>query len=424
MHRLHDIAPLVDTDRIANMTGSRTSLRCRVCDSMDMQRVIDLGQQPWCNHFLDKSEIGTEPFYPLSVLFCHTCATAQLDYTVPKEVMFGDHSYRSGTTRTLDDHFRAVADDVDSRFFRHAPRRSVLDIGSNDGTQLRHFRDLGWNVLGVESSAGTAHAANDAGIETIRAFFNARVAATLNRQFDVINAAGVFFHLEELHSVADGIRILLARDGVFVVQFVYMKAIVERGAFDLIYHEHLVYYTLHTLGRLLERHGLELFDAYLSPIHGGSVIAFASHTGGYPPSARLEELRRREVDAQTNTVDTYISFAATIDVAKQRSLNVLTTARQRGRRTFGLGAPAKGNTLLNHFGIGPDLVACLVERNPLRRGLYSPGMHIPIVMEDELQEQPDLYYVLAWNFKAEILSRYRPQIERGVELFFPVDADT
>jgi SAM-dependent methyltransferase len=390
---------------------------------MDIDMAIDLGQQPWCNHFLTQDELGTEPVYPLRVLFCHTCSTAQLDYTVPKEVMFSDHTYRSGTTRTLDAHFRAVAAEVDARFFGDTAPRSVLDIGSNDGTQLRHFKALGWNVLGIESSRGTARAANEAGIETLHAFFDRRVADGLGKQFHVINAAGVFFHLEELHGATDGIRLLLRRDGVFVVQFLYMKAIVEHGAFDQIYHEHLVYYTLASIDALLQRHGLEMFDAYRSPIHGGSIVGFVAHAGVRAVTPRLAALRQAEIDQSTNSLATYRRFAEDIDRAKTRTGDLLAAQRARGRRTFGLGAPAKGNTLLNHFGLGVADLACLVERNPLRKGLYSPGSHIPIVMEEDVAEPPDLYYVLAWNFKHEILERYKPLLDRGVEFFFPVDAD-
>src|SRR2546427_1418445 len=238
-------------------------MNCRVCDSADLELVLDLGLHPWCNHFLKTRDVGKEPFYPLRVVFCHPCATAQLDYTVAKEIMFGDHTYLSGVTRSLSEHFRQIAEEVDARFFRNTPAKSVLDVGSNDGTQLGHFRALGYDVLGVESSRTTAKIAGAAGIPTLNEYFNLDVARRLGRRFQVINAAGVFFHLEELHSVTEGIRQALTEDGVFVVQFLYMKRIVENMAFDQIYHEHLLYYNLNTIEFLLRRHGLSMFDAYL-----------------------------------------------------------------------------------------------------------------------------------------------------------------
>ena len=404
-------------------TGGKALTACRVCDGTDLSLAVDLGMQPWCNHFLRKEEIGTEPFYPLRVVYCHRCCTVQLDFTVKKEIMFGDHTYLSGVTRSLNEHFRAVAREVDSRFFARVRDKSVLDIGSNDGTQLKHFQALGYDVLGVESSKTTARIANEAGVPTLNAFFNLDVARRLGRRFHVINAAGVFFHLEELHSVTEGIRELLRPDGVFVVQFLYMKRIVENLAFDQIYHEHLLYYNLRTIDVLLKRHGLVLFDAYVSPIHGGSIIGFVAHRGRREPSRRLQALRRKEDEDRSNALTTYLEFARRIARMKQENLAYLEGVKRKGKRVFGLGAPVKGNTLLNHFGIGTQYLECLVEKNALRKGLYSPGMHIPVVLEGELREHPDIYYVLAWNFKKEILANHRDLLERGVEFYFPVDPE-
>lgn len=395
---------------------------CRVCDAADLEPVIDLGQQPWCNHFLKPEEAGKEPFYPLRVVFCRECRAAQLDYTVAKEVMFGDHTYLSGITKSLSEHFRNVAREVDADFFHGVPGRSVLDIGSNDGTQLTHFKELGYDVLGVESSKTTARIAQERGISTLNRFFNLDTARDIGRKFHLINAAGVFFHLEELHSVSDGIRECLRDDGVFVVQFLYMKCIVENCAFDQIYHEHLLYYTMHSLGRLLARHGLEVFDARLAPIHGGSIIAYATHRGRRTPSQRLEKLIAGEREARSNDIETYREFARRIERMKAENLDYLARAKKAGKRIFGFGAPVKGNTMLNYFGVGTNYLDCLVEKNELRRGLVSPGMHIPIVIEREVVTPPDIYYVLAWNFRDEILANNRALIEKGVEFYFPVIA--
>ncbi len=394
---------------------------CRVCDSSNWEVVIDLGDQPWCNHFLRQEEVGSEPFYPLRVVYCHDCSTVQLDTTVPKEIMFGDHTYLSGMTRSLSDHFQAIAEEVDQRFLQGVTGKSVLDIGSNDGTQLKHFQQLGYDVLGVESSQTTARIAQEQDVPTVNEFFNLELVRQLDRQFHAINAAGVFFHLEELHSVADGIREALRPDGVFVVQFLYMKQIVENGAFDQIYHEHLLYYNLRTIEHLLNRHGLAMFDAYLAPIHGGSMIAFVTHQDAQPQSSRLLDLMRAEEAAGSNDLQTYIKFAERIRQMKIDNVSYLSAAKSLGKTIYGMGAPVKGNTLLNYFGIGTDLIDYLVEINSLRRGLYSPGMHIPVILESELPGLPDIYYGLAWNFKDEILRKNQALTEQGVEFYFPIN---
>lgn len=396
-------------------------MKCRVCDGQKLQVVIDLGHQPWCNHFLSKDELGKEDFYPLRVVYCDDCSTAQLDYTVKKEIMFSDHTYLSGVTKSLSSHFKGIADEVQHRFNQKGEVKSILDIGSNDGTQLIHFQKLGWDVLGVESSKTTALIATDAGVPTLNQFFSKKTVNSLGKKFDVINAAGVFFHLEELHSVTEGIKIGLKDDGVFVVQFLYMKSIMENDAFDQIYHEHLLYYTLKTLQTLLGRHGLELFDAYLAPIHGGQMIGFIGHPGHYKKTERLIELEREEYDSGCNSIDKYRLFQERILSMKEKNINYLTEAKARGKKVFGMGAPVKGNTLLNYFNVGPDLIECLLEKNRLRKNLYSPGMHIPILMEDEMVIKPDIYYVLAWNFKKEILANNQHLVDAGIDFYFPIN---
>jgi SAM-dependent methyltransferase len=326
-------------------------------------------------------------------------------------------------TRSLSEHFRKVAIEINDRLGPPPGRRwSVLDIGSNDGTQLKHFQALGYDVLGVESSQTTARLANDAGVPTLNDFFNLEAAQKIGKKFDVVNAAGVFFHLEELHSVTEGIKHCLRDDGLFVVQFLYMKSIVENGAFDQIYHEHLLYYNLRNIEVLLNQHGLALHDAYLAPIHGGSIIGFVTHQGKRQPSERLQQMQEAEVDQRSNDIATYRAFARHIEEMKRRDVTFLEAARKKGKWVYGMGAPVKGNTLLNYFKIGRGHLAYLVEKNKLRKGLYSPGMHIPIVMEDELQRPPDIYYVLAWNFQKEILANNADLVAKGVWFYFPVQA--
>ena len=395
-------------------------MRCRVCDSGDLEPVIDLGQQPWCNNFLHADEIGKEPYYPLRVVYCHNCKTAQLDFTVPKEIMFGDHTYLSGVTQSLSEHFRTVAEAADNKFFKHKSNKSILDIGSNDGTQLKHYKNLGYHIQGVESSKTTADIANQAGLSTLNDFFNLNVAKSLGRKYQLINASGVFFHLEELHSVTEGIYEALADDGVFIVQFLYMKQIMENMAFDQIYHEHLLYYNIETINQLLSRHDLHMFDAYLSPIHGGSIIGYIAKKQ-HKKSDRLNRLIADENMAKANDIDTYKAFYDRIQIMKAKNIEYLEKQKKAQKTVYGMGAPVKGNTLLNYFGVGCDHIQFLVEKNKLRKNLYSPGTHIQIVLEDELQSPPDVYYVLAWNFKKEILVNNQALVKQGTEFYFPVD---
>ncbi len=394
---------------------------CRVCDHDRLELAVDLGEQPWANNFLEPKDVGKEPFYPLRVVYCPRCCCAQLDYTVRKEVMFAQHTYLSGTTETLRNHFRKTAETMDKLFLAGRASKSVLDIGSNDGTQLKQYKDIGFDVLGVESCAPIAEMAEKQGVSTLAAFFNLETARKIGRKFNLINASGVFFHLEELHSVTDGIRESLERDGVFVVQFLYMKSILENLAFDQIYHEHLLYYTIRTISALLARHGLQAFDAYWDPIHGGTIVLMAGHAGVREPTERLKDLLAQEDAAGTNTLGAYLTFGKNIAELKKRVVAELDGYLAQKKVMYGLGAPVKGNTMLNYFKVGTKHLQCLVERNALRRGLVSPGMHIPIRIEDELERPPDVYFVLAWNFKQEILKRYADLIKNGVKFVFPIN---
>jgi hypothetical protein len=200
-----------------------------------------------------------------------------------------------------------------------------------------------------------------------------------------------------------------------------MKSIMDNLAFDQIYHEHLLYYTLKTIETLLNRHGLAMFDARLAPIHGGSIIGFIGHQDAHPVSGRLVGMRAEEDTSGCNEIAAYRAFDERIKRMKTENLAYLDAARAAGKRVFGMGAPVKGNTMLNYFGVGPERIQYLVEKNTLRRGLFSPGMHIPIEIEGELEETPDIYYVLAWNFKKEILANNLHLIDKGVEFYFPVD---
>ena len=395
-------------------------MKCRVCFSENLSQVIDLGMQPWGNHFLKADEVGKEPLYPLRLIFCNECSTSQLDFTVKKEIMFTNHTYLSGITKSLSNHFREIAFYVDS-LFKTKSNKNILDIGSNDGTQLKFYKEIGWDILGVESSTSTAKIANDNNIKTINEFYNYEFAKDINTEFDVINASGVFFHLEELHSVCKGIKHNLKKDGIFVVQFLYIKNIFNNVAFDQIYHEHLLYYSLHTLNYLLNIYDLEIFDANLTKTHGGQMIAYVCHKGVYDKTKNYINLIKEEIESKTNELNTYRIFADRVIGLKEKNLNFLNSMKSNNKTIYGMGAPVKGNTLLNYFKIGTNYLDCLLEKNILRKGMFSPGMHIPILIEEEVKTLPDSYYVLAWNFKDEILFNNQHLVEKGVEFYFPID---
>lgn len=401
--------------------GRMLDIACRCCGGRRVELVIDLGDQPHCNRLVRIDlPAGTEPSYPLRVGFCRDCTMVQIDHTIPKESMFSDYPYVSGTTKTLPEHFRQTSARI-AAACGLGPQDLVVDIGSNDGTWLKQYAPYGCRVLGVEAAANVARMAQDDGVPTWNRFFNEDCARDILAAYGpakVVTAAGVFFHLEELHSVVRGIAALLATDGIFVIQAIYLGGMVQNTAFDQIYHEHLCYYTLRSLSALLERHGLEVFEANLVPIHGGTIEAYVARKGTRRVGESVRRLRDTEAANGLGEIDTYRRFAMNVLTLRDRLRTLLIAYRAAERSVWAYGAPAKGATLLNSFGIGPALVQKAVEKNPLKIGLAIPGVRIPI--EDEAGQRPDAYLVLAWNFIDEFVRKEQEWLAAGGQFIVPI----
>jgi SAM-dependent methyltransferase len=391
--------------RRLTLPGAILDMACRCCGAHQVELMMDLTDQPHCNRLVRPDlPPGTEPHFPLRVGFCRECTMVQIDYTVPKESMFSDYPYVSGTTKTLPAHFAETSQRI-AEAYGLGPGDLVVDIGSNDGTWLKQYAPYGCQVLGVEAAGNVAKLAQDAGVRTWSRFFNEDCAKNVLAQLGpakIVTAAGVFFHLEELHSVVRGIEALLAEDGVFVVQAIYLGGMVENTAFDQVYHEHLCYYTLRSLCVLLERHGLEVFEASLVPIHGGSIEAHVARKGNRTVAENVRALGTKEARKRLGEIGTYRQLARNVLTLRETLVALLEDYRARGKSVWAYGAPAKGATLLNSFGIGTALVQKAVERNPMKIGLAIPGARIPIV-EERAEDKPDAYLVLAWNFIDEFL---------------------
>lgn len=383
---------------------------------------MDLGNQPHGDSFIALKDLKKrEPYYPLRACFCRDCTTVQIDYTVPKEVMFEEYLYVSGTTRSLKKHF----EESTKRLITKSKLKKgdfVVDIGSNDGTWLECWRGTGIQTLGVDGAKNLAKIANKKGLETLPKFFNKKVAKEIIKKrgyANLVTAAGVFFHLEELHSVTEGITELIGDTGVLCVQAIYLGQMLEIGAFDQIYHEHLTYWTLRSIEALLVQYGLEVCSAEFLPIHGGSIEYFIAKKGTRNILPSVAAMRRREKARGLGELKTYQKFAKRVWEMKKELLPILSRFKKEGKKVHALGAPIKGSTLLNSFGIGPDLVPAAVEVNHLKIGKYIPGVRIPILNEKKTLP-PDAYLVLAWNFLPELLQKMEKYIKNGGAFIVPV----
>lgn len=394
---------------------------CRVCDSTDLALILDLGTQPHCNAFLTEADLRRpEPGYPLRLWFCRDCTTVQIDHTVPKEVMFSEYLYVSGTTATLREHFRQSADHLIAELGLQAGDL-VVDIGSNDGTWLRAFHARGMRVLGIEPAASIARHAEADGVPTLNRFFNAGVAREIARSDPprLVTAAGVFFHLEELHSAAEGVVELCRRGAVFCVQAIYLREMLRETAFDNIYHEHLTYWTLRSISALFARHGLEVFSARVLPIHGGSLELLVAPVGARTVQRSVTAMLEQEATEGLGDLAIYEAFAARVQRIREDVPRLVRRYSDAGRTVYAFGAPAKGATMLNSCAIGTGQIRCATERNLRKVGKFMPGSHIPIVEEGSVPD-PDAYLVLPWNFLGEFLQRSRMYLNRGGVFIVPV----
>lgn len=391
---------------------------CRVCGSSNLEVYLDLGDQPWCNDFLTQEQIGKESTFPLQIVLCHDCFTSQLNYTVPKEHMFSNHTYVSGTTKTLKTHFLKLAEQVKEKYDLQ-PNDLIVDIGGNDGTHLIQYKSLGMtNLLNVESASNIAQIAIENGIDTETDYFNEEVANKIINErgkAKVILASGVFFHLEELHSVCRGIKKLLDDEGVFVVQFMYFKSIIDTLNYDSIYHEHLLYYTISSITHLLSLYDIFPSDLTYSEIHGGSIVLFGQL------GKRNQTLSKEFINGIERTMfdmRTYRMFAQRVGDHAQNLRTILADITSKGGIINGYGAPAKGNTLINYGGL-QEYLHVIEEANPLKCGLYTPQSHIPVVHFSEVEKRPPYYLVLAWNFLEEFLSREQQYLKDGGKFIIP-----
>ena len=404
------------------MTAELLDMACRSCGGRRVELFLNLGDQPHCNRLIPPELEGeAEPRYPLRVGFCHDCTLVQIDYTIPKEQMFSRYPYVSGTTRTLPAHFADTAARLTQAYGVQAGDL-VVDIGSNDGTALKQYRSYGLRLLGVEPAANVAEMATAAGIPTLSRFFNEQTAAYVletEGPAKLVTAAGVFFHLEELHSVCRGIKAILAPDGVFCVQAIYLGGMLENTAFDQVYHEHLCYYTLKSLQRLLSPHGLEVFKVSVVSIHGGTLEAHVGHPGAYPVNESVPAMAQMEAAHGYGRLETYQQFAERVWKLRDALIAELERFRSEHKRVYSYGAPAKGATLLNSFGIDTRYVQVAAEKSALKFDHLIPGVRIPIKDEATLAP-PDVYLVLAWNFLDEFLEKERPFLQTGGVFLVPV----
>jgi SAM-dependent methyltransferase len=397
---------------------------CRACDSTRLTPVLSLGTTPLANALVEESRRKeTEERYPLELVLCEGCALLQITETVPPEILFRDYRYFSSFSDTMLRHAKTIADRLVDE--RHLGAGSLAaEIASNDGYLLANYVARGVPVLGIEPARNVAKAAEERGVRTITEFFGRELGADLaskGMRADVIHANNVMAHVPDIRGVLAGAHAFLKDDGVFVLESPYVKPMLDHCEFDTIYHEHLFYWSITALRAVARGVGLDIVDVEHLPIHGGSIRVFLQREGRTAPSAAVTALLAEESAWGVARPDAYRAFADRVGRLKEELLVLLRRLKSEGKSIAAYGAAAKGSTLLNHFGIGADLLDFVADRSTHKQGRYMPGVGIPIVAAEALVERrPDYCLLLTWNFADEILAQQAAYRAAGGKFIIPV----
>jgi 2-polyprenyl-3-methyl-5-hydroxy-6-metoxy-1,4-benzoquinol methylase len=394
-------------------------LSCRFCRSPLEEVFADLGTSPLSNAYLKEEDLcQMEPHYPLKVWVCGSCLLVQLEEFESPADLFTDYAYFSSFSTSWLQHAGQYVRNMIDRF-GFTSRSQVIEIASNDGYLLQYFCAARIPVLGIEPAVNVARAAMEKGIPSRTVFFGQDTAQTLAAegiQADLLIGNNVYAHVPDLHSFTAGMKTVLKPNGVITLEFPHLLRLMDEAQFDTIYHEHFSYFSLSIVQKIFAHHGLTIFDVEEIPTHGGSLRIFGKHKENvsHAMAPCVAAVIEKERLAGLHKLDAYRGFVQKVTRIKCDLLEFLIGAKRNAQTVAGYGAPAKGNTLLNYCGIGPELIPFTVDRSPHKQRHYLPGSRIPILgPEAILNRRPEYVLILPWNLKAEITGQMAAVTEWG-----------
>ena len=398
---------------------------CRFCATPLEHEFVDLGLSPISNAFIRPDQLHQkEPFYPLHAFVCSECCLVQLEEFESPDKIFSDYVYFSSYSDSWLAHARKFVASASERFSLDS-NSLVIEVASNDGYLLQYFRERDVPVLGIEPASNVAEVAVAAGINTIDEFFGVSLAKRLRdegRTCDLLVGNNVLAHVPDINDFVGGLKIVLGDGGVLSMEFPHLLKLIQQTQFDTIYHEHFSYLSLLTVQKIFRHHGLEVFDVEELTTHGGSLRVFAQHLDGkHSLGDAVSKVLADERDASLDTLQGYENFSEKVAKVKNELLAFLDTANSEGKTVVGYGAPAKGNTLLNFCGIGPDAIQYTVDRSPHKQGRLLPGTRIPVHAPEQIDAtRPDYVLILPWNLQEEIVRQLSHIGEWGGKCVVPI----
>lgn len=405
---------------------SSSTKTCRFCGAGLQRTFIDLGMSPLCETYPSLAELSRgEMYYPLHVYICEQCWLVQLEEYESAENIFSDYAYFASFSDSWLRHCEKYCNDMQKRFAL-GKDSFVAEVASNDGYLLQYFVRMGVPVLGIEPAANVAEAAIKKGVPTMVRFFGTETAQHLVREgrtADLVAGNNVLAQVPDLNDFVEGLKILLKPDGVITLEFPHLLRLIELNEFDTIYHEHFSYFSLISTTKILEEHGLRVFDVDELKSHGGSLRVYACRASSqaHPVGANVRKVIDDEIAAKLDRIDGYESFARQVRETKLELVSFLLEAARAGKQVAGYGAPGKSATLLHYCGIGKDLIAYTVDRSPYKQGRHLPGSRIPIYAPERIREtKPDYVVILPWNLKEEIVAQLQYIREWGGRFVVPI----
>ena len=396
-------------------------LKCRSCCVSNLMSIIPLGEHPLANALLSNPSQTTEQRYNLEVMLCENCGLAQLKDLIDPKDLFSKYVYFSSNSEAMLDSVATLTRKIIPMLSKDA---LVIEIASNDGYLLKNYVNNGINVLGIDPASNIAKVANLNGIPTLCAFFGAELAvelATQGKKADIIHANNVMAHVPDLNGFIKGLKILLNDNGTAIIEVPYFLELVKKLEFDTIYHEHVYYFTVQALKPAFERYNLEIYNVEQITMHGGSLRLFIGHVGQQPVQPIVAKLIEKEQVNGLINLRTFIEFMKNINQLKNNLKNTLKTLKSKGQSIAAYGASAKGTTLLNYFDIEGNTIDFVVDRSPVKQGLFTPGTMLEILCPSHLIKKNISHaLLLTWNFAEEIMKQQKEFLDKGGKFIIPL----
>lgn len=412
-----------------NRIGAYTKYSvCRFCERNRLQQILDFGNMPLAGGFLKQEQISSEKLYPLTVTFCADCGLVKVPEVIAAEELFKNYFYFSSSIKTLVTHCTAFAQEIYERFLKQRENPSVFEIGCNDGVMLKPFAALGVRAVGVDPATNVTRSVEQNSFTIVDAFFDEEVALKIKSehgQFDAMTSSYSFAHIDKMISVMKGVKHLLKDDGVFAFEVYYLGTLLDEMQYDMIYHEHMSYYSLTAISSFFERFGMEIFDVKFTPgVRSGAVRFYAQNIGkrAAEPSAAVYDMRLDEKRRGFDRVDPFLDYAGKVEKTRTDLMALLDRLKKEGKKIIGYGASGRGTMVMNYCGIDGRYLDYVVDDAPAKHGFYTPGTHVQIHPWERTAEGkfPEYAVLFAWSFADEVLKKRKDYLERGGKFIVPL----